>query len=283
MFPRKLSFPALALVLLAFAGIAHAADETRGSWTISKSDEPGKVMFGLMQGPPHHRWNSESDWALTAFTGLDLSPTKHDVKFAVVRDAGRFDCAGYLENGEGAGTFQFTANPEFLRGMSALGFNDIDAGKQMAMAVHDVSLDFARRMKALKLSRFDTDKLVAFRIFDVNEQFINALRAEGLAANDSDKLIAFRVHGVSPDQVRDLRKAGLKLSEDQLIAFRVHGVSPDFVTKVEELGYESPNPDQLISMKIFDVTPEFIADLRARGLKDLSIDKLVQLKVHGIE
>ncbi|HTU64978.1 MAG TPA: hypothetical protein VMF52_03420 [Steroidobacteraceae bacterium] len=283
MFARKLSFTALALVLVAIAGLARADDATRGSWTISQSEQAGKVMFALMQNRPRHRWNSESDWPLTAFTGLDVSPARHDVKFAVIRDAGRFDCSGYLEAGEGAGTFQFTANPDFVRDMAAIGFTDIDAEKQMAMAVHDVSVAFAREMKAQKLSRFDTDKLIAFRIFDVDSRFIRELRAEGLAANDADKLVAFRVHGVTPEIVRDLRKAGLQLTEDQLIAFRVHGVSPEFVSKVEELGYENPNPDQLVSMKIFGVTPEFITGLRARGLKDLTIDKLVQLKVHGID
>ena len=254
MFPRIVSFPALALILLAAAGAAHAED-FNGTWTIRPSEEAGQVYFGLQQHMHGGTSNNESDWLAGEFLGLDLATReRHDVEFSIARDAGRFECDGFIKEGTGAGVFHFTPNAGYAKEMAALGFNGIDDDKQFAMAVHDVSVEYAKEMKARNLHRLDTDKLLAFRIFRITDHFIREMRAEGLAANDADQLIAFKVHGVTPAMVHATKAAGLTPTEDQLIAMRIHGV-----------------------------TPEFIAGLKSRGMKDLTIDKLVNLRIHGIE
>jgi len=284
----KTRMTAIALVLCAFmlgyVQASHAAEEFKGNWTIRPSKQPGQVHFGLI----HHRHGgnsqSESDWPVGEFKGLDLASTpKRDVKFTITRDAGRFDCEGYLKDGEGAGIFHFVVDGQYPKAMSALGFSGIDEEIQFAMAVHDVSLDFAKTMKGEKLSGLDTDMLIAFRIHGVTPQFIREIRAAGLTTDDSDKLVAFRIHGVTPEMVREVRKSGLTVSEDELIAFRIHGVSPEFIAKVEKLGYAHLEPDQLVAMRIHGVTPEYIADMKARGLRNLTVDQLVNLRIHGID
>jgi len=301
---------AIALVC-ALALFATEAQPQNGSWTIQPSDEAGKVRFALIQHSKNHSNHHESDWLPNSFDGLDLSiKAKHEVKFTIRRDAGRFECEGYIDNGEGAGVFHFFPDGKYADGMTALGFS-VDPDKIFGMAVQDVSLDFAKEMKTAKLSNLDTDKLIAFRIFGVDTKFIREIRAEGLNTSDSDKLIAFRIHGVSPEMVRSVRAAGYSPDEDELIAmrihgatpewmaqlkkegydhielqkliaFRIHGVSPDFIEKVQSLGYKHPEPDQLIAMRIHGVTPEFISGLKSRGMKDLTIDQLVSLRIHGI-
>src|SRR6185295_11475912 len=207
----KTKLTAIALMLcafmLGFAPPARAAEEFKGNWTITSSRQPGQVHFGLI----HHRnggnSQSEMDWPVSEFQGLDLaSAAKRDVTFNITRDAGRFDCEGYLNGGEGAGIFRFTPNAQFPRSMSTLGFGGIDEEMQFAMAVHDVSLDFAKAIKAEKLSGLDTEMLIAFRIHGVTPQFIRDIRAAGLTTGDSDKLVAFRIHGVTPQFVREVQK-----------------------------------------------------------------------------
>ncbi len=289
-----------------------AAEAHSGDWTISKSDEPGKVEFSLIQH--HHGGTSqhESDWAMSSFQGVDFSKTgRQDVHFTIARDAGKIDCEGFLKDGEGAGIFHFQADPNYPREMEHLGF-PVDDEKQFAMAVQDVSLDFARQIKNEHLTSLDTDKLVAFRIFRVDPAFIEAIRAEGLNISDSDKLVAFRIHGVTPQMIRSLHQAGYKPDEDmliamrihgatpewmeqmkkrgydhvdleKLIAFRIHGVSPEFIEKLQSLGYSHPDPDELIAMRIHNVTPEYISDMRSRGMRNLSIDQLVSMRIQGID
>ena len=315
MSPKKLVAGIVACSIALVCALALFAAETNprsGSWAIQPSEEPGKVRFALFQHSKEHSSNHESDWDVKAFDGLDLSVAgKHDVKFTIRRDAGRFECEGYIENSEGAGVFHFFPDGKFIDNMSALGFS-VDSDKQFGMAIFDVSVDFAKEMKNLNLRNLDSDKLVAFRIFRVDTKFVKEIRAEGLNTDNSDKLVAFRIHGVSPEFVRSVRGAGYSPSEDdliamrihgatpewmaqlkkegydhielqKLIAFRIHGVSPEFIGKIEALGYKHPEPDQLIAMRIHGVTPEFISNMKSRGMKDLTIDQLVSLRIHGID
>jgi hypothetical protein len=290
----------------------HAAENRSGDWTISKSEEPGKVEFSLIEH--HHGGTSshQSDWPANSFQGVDFAKSgRQDVHFTIARDAGKIDCEGYLNNGEGAGLFHFQPDLNYAREMHAVGFS-IDDEKQFGMALQDVSLEFAKQMKNEHLSDLDADKLIAFRIFGVDSAFIEALRAEGLKISDSDKLVAFRIHGVTPQMVRSLHQAGYSPDEDtliamrihgatpewmaelkqrgydhidleKLIAFRIHGVSPEFIGKLQGLGYSHPDPDDLIAMRIHNVTPEYISEMKARGIHDLSIDQLVSMKIHGID
>jgi hypothetical protein len=314
MSPRKLvvSIVASCIALVCALGLFASGAQQNGSWTIQPSDEPGKVRFALLQHAKNHSNHHESDWSPNSFEGLDLSvKAKHEVKFTIRRDAGRFECEGYIADSEGAGIFHFFPDGKYAAGMSALGLS-VDPDKIFGMAIFDVSIDFAKEMKSLNLRNLDTDKLIAFRIFGVDTKFIKEIRAEGLNTSDSDKLVAFRIHGVSPEFVRSVRSAGYSPSEDdliamrihgatpewmaqlkkegydrielqKLIAFRIHGVSPEFIDKIESLGYKHPEPDQLIAMRIHGVTPEFISNLKSRGMKELTIDQLVSLRIHGID
>jgi hypothetical protein len=309
---RTLAYLVFASCVLLVAVKNRAADVRSGDWTIRKSDDAGKVEFSLIEH--HHGGTSshESDWPASSFQGVDFSKAgRQDVHFTITRDAGKIECEGFLNNGEGAGIFHFQPDANYPREMQALGFS-MDDEKQFSMAVMDVSLEFARQMKNEHLSGLDADKLIAFRIFHVDAAFIEALRAEGLKISDADKLVAFRIHGVSPEMVRSLHQAGYSPNEDtliamrihgatpewmaelkrrgydhvdmeKLIAFRIHGVSPEFIQKLQGLGYSHPDPDELIAMRIHNVTPEYISDMRARGIHDLSIDQLVSMRIHGID
>ena len=309
---QTLAFLVLASCLLFGVLKNHAAEARSGNWTLGKSDEPGKVEFSLIEH--HHGGTSshESDWSTALFVGVDFSrPGRQDVHFTIARDAGKIECAGFLNDGEGAGLFHFQADPNYPREMHTLGF-PVDDEKQFSMAVQDVSLEFARQMKNEHLDDLDTDKLIAFRIFNVNAAFIAELRAAGLKITDSDKLVAFRIHGVTPQMITSLKQAGYSPDEDtliamrihgatpewmaelkkrgydhvdleQLIAFRIHGVSPEFIEKVQGLGYKHPDPEELVTMRIHNVTPEYISNMRGRGMQNLSIEQLVNMRIHGID
>ena len=246
--------------------IAKAADSLSGSWTIQHSDEAGRVQFALIKNDRHGNSTHESDWPVSTFVGLDFSqPGKRDVHFTITRDAGRFDCEGYIRDGEGAGVFHFFAEPKYAAEMKSLGFDGVDADKQFTMAVMDVSADFAKQMKSEKLTGLDTDKLVAFRIFNVNAAFIDDLRKEGLSISDSDKLVAFRIHGVTPEMVRFLHQAGYQPDEDTLVAMRIHGATPEWMQQLKKDGYGKIDLEKLIAFRIHGVSPEFIEHLQQLG------------------
>jgi hypothetical protein len=241
-----------------------------GDWTISKSDEAGKVEFSLIEH--HHGGTSshQSDWSSSSFQGVDFSKSgRQDVHFTITRDAGKIDCEGFLNDGEGAGIFHFQPDPNYPLEMQSLGFS-IDDEKQFGMAVQDVSLDFAKQMKGEHLSNLDADKLIAFH--------------QAGYSPDEDTLIAMRIHGATPEWMAQLKQRGYDhIDLEKLIAFRIHGVSPEFIGKLQGLGYSHPDPDELIAMRIHNVTPEYISDMKSRGIHDLSIDQLVSMRIHGID
>src|SRR6266403_5202334 len=183
-------------------GVAKAlgSESQSGDWTIRRSEIPGRVEFSLMDSRAGRHFHTSSDWPASDFSGLDFSKSgRQQVHFTIARDAGKFECEGFLHDGEGAGLFHFIADAKYAQEMKALGFEGIDGEKQWAMAIHDVSLKFARDIKAQNLQGLDTDKLIAFKIHGVTPEFIAAIRAAGLSISDSDKLIAFRIHGVTPE------------------------------------------------------------------------------------
>ncbi len=161
---RTLAFLLFAICLLTVVVKSLAADVRNGRWTISKSKEPDKIDFSLIE---HHRGgdsSSESNWGTASFPGVDFSKSGlQDVRFTISRDAGKIECEGFLNNEEGAETFHFQPDPNYAREMQALGFL-VDEEKQYDMAVQDVSLEFAREMRDERLTSLDTDKLIAFRI-----------------------------------------------------------------------------------------------------------------------
>lgn len=203
---RTLALLVFALSVLPATVKNWAADLPSGEWAI-KADEPGKVDFSLTEHHQGGSFNDEDDWPMISFPGVDFSkPGRQDVHFTIARDAGKIECEGFLNNGEGTGTFHFHPDPNYALAMRQLDFS-IDEQKQYRMAVFDVSLEFARQMRAEHLTGLDADKLIAFRIHEVDSAFIAKLRAAGLKITDSDMLVDEAKPPVTKYDVRIVQRA----------------------------------------------------------------------------
>ena len=304
--------PPVFAVLALLPAIAAAAVQN-GTWSLGAADQPGNVEFSLQGAQGDGHFSTSSTWKLADLRGLDwASAGKHDVSFAIARDAGTIDCKGFVQDQRGAGLFTFQPNPQYHAEMAKLGF-DFEDKEQFSATIFDVSLDFARAMKSAavrgmdagKLIAFrihgvtpqlvhdlrgagleaaDAEKLIAFRIHGVTPEFVTGLHSAGIKVTDEDKLIAFRIHGVSPEFIRDLRTAGIDTTDpDKLIAFRIHGVSAEFAGEISHLGFPHAPPDQLIALRIHGVTPEYIEGLRSKGMQNLTLDQLISLRIHDID
>src|ERR1700728_2278975 len=275
--------PPVFAVLALLSPIAFGAVQNC-SWSLGPSDQPGSVEFSLQSSDGNDHYSTSSKWKLADLHGLDwAAAAKHDVSFAIARDAGTVDCKGFVQDQRGAGLFTFQPNPQYRPEMAKLGF-EFDDRELFSATLFDVSFDFARTMKSAAVRGLDAGKLLAFRIHGVTPQFVRDLRGAGLEAADAGKLIAFRIHGVTPEFVNELRGAGLKVTdEDKLVAFRIHGVSPEFAGQIGHLGFPHAPPDQLIALRIHGVTPEYIEGLRSKGMQNLTLDQLISLRIHGID
>ena len=147
---RTLAYLVFASCVLLIAVKNRAADARTGDWTMSKSEAAGKVEFSLIE---HHRGGTsshESDWPASSFQGVDFSKAgRQDVHFTIARDAGKIECEGFLNNGEGAGVFHFQPDASYPRETQALGFS-VDDEKQFILVFMMVPDKFA-----LELHGFD--------------------------------------------------------------------------------------------------------------------------------
>jgi hypothetical protein len=246
--------PPVFAVLALLSPIAFGAVQN-GSWSLGPSDQPESVEFSLQSSEGNDHYNSSSTWKLADLRGLDWAPAaKHDVSFAIARDAGTVDCKGFVQDQRGAGLFTFQPNPQYRPEMAKLGFE------------------------------FDDRELFSATLFDVSFDFARAMKSAAVRGLDAGKLLAFRIHGVTPQFVRDLRGAGLEAADaGKLIAFRIHGVSAEFAGQIGHLGFPHAPPDQLIALRIHGVTPEYIEGMRSKGMQNLTLDQLISLRIHGID
>src|SRR5262249_4974413 len=159
MSPKKLVAGIVASSIALVCALALFASETQpqnGSWTIQPSDEPGKVRFALLQHWKGHNSNHESDWSANVFEGLDLSVKgKRDVKFVIRRDAGRFECEGYIEDSEGAGVFHFLQEGRTGNGMRARALKT-DSENKRTMGRFDVGVVSQKERRGLTLKNPNT-------------------------------------------------------------------------------------------------------------------------------
>src|ERR1700756_1776613 len=108
-------FKAITAFTLLSAVVAGA--EQKGEWTIGPAASADKVRFSIHYSTgPGHDSNNSSDWAKSELPGVSFSnETRHDVQFAIERDAGKIDCHGFMEGANGAGLFHFTPHEQYIR------------------------------------------------------------------------------------------------------------------------------------------------------------------------
>ena len=131
---RREALQVYVLVAIALVGrldLSSGGRSQRGLDACTVRRKRGRWSFGLIEhrhgGSSHH----ESSLAAGSFCGArSFEGWSADVKFSITRDAGRFDCEGFVENGEGAGFFHFTADGKYQGELQSLGFGGVNEEKQ---------------------------------------------------------------------------------------------------------------------------------------------------------
>jgi len=242
--------------------------------------------LSLRRTRPGHDWNSSFPVALTDLKGLTAEQTRGaraDVRFDLVRDAGTIACEGRFDNGDGAGHFTFTPNPEYLEEMRKQGYDGIDEEKAFSLAMHDVSRQFIRDLTSLGYPRLSLDDLVNLRIHGAGPDFIRELQGLGYAHPSVDELVNLRIHGASPAYIRELKGLGYeRLAVDELVNLRIHGASAEFIRALKELGYEKLDPDGLVTCAFTAPARSSCATCARSDTGGSGRTRLVNMRIHGV-
>jgi hypothetical protein len=188
------------------------------------------------------------------------------VNFSLVREAGRIDCEGSFQNGNGSGTFRFTGNQSFVSAMRSRGF------------------DFQENSIARDGRLSEEDRLFAATTLNVTTALADDLSSAGFGKLQVDDLFKAAIFKVDGRFMREMKATGFpNLDMEDLVKARIFKIDADYVRQVSQMGFDKEPFESLVKMRIFKVTPEFVTEVRNEGLTDLSVEDVVKLRIFKID
>ena len=247
-----LAIAAAAAVLASGAGGAAAAAQIEGHWTAEAGTAAGSVHFTVSRTSGHGQSMNSSDVAASTLQGLDPG-ANGVVRFRMTREAGTFECEGWMKGGRGAGNLVFQPNAAFAQQLRQRGYAAPDDEDMFRYATADLTLAFVDEMRSL-----------------------------GFEREEIEQIRRMKTHGVTGRFVTEIRALGYTPEAEEIVRLVNHDVTPEFVREVRALGF-TPDLGEVVRMKNHDVTPEYIKKLRARGFEKITIGEAIRLKNHGLE
>ncbi len=250
---------AVFLTTLSVASACTAASSEWTGFTLEPTRDGSKLRATFRdndRGNDNHRWSA--DFRPSDLVGLDLALLRasgsRPLRFAIVREAGRLDCAGEGGGSYARGNCGFTPDASFLALLESRG-----------------------------IERPSRDEQFAMMAVDVRRQLIDSIGAARYPTPSVDNLIAASAVGVSSRYVQELAKLGYRpASIDDLVQFRALNITPDYIGGFARIGYRNMDPDDLVQLKALNVTPEYVTGFERAGYRNLPVDKLVELKALNI-
>jgi len=212
--------------------------------------------------------------------GFRASGTR-PLRFAIMREAGRVDCAGNGGQSHAEGNCSFTADPNFTQLLVSRGIGKPtreQAFGLMAVNVHRETVD------AVAAAHYPTpsiDDLMGLAALGVNGRYISELAKAGYRPNAIHTLIEFKALGISPEWIGGFARAGYaNMPAEDLVQLKALDITPDFITGFDQIGYRHLPVNTLVQLKALGITPEFVRS-KATVQHQLTVDELVQLKLFG--
>lgn len=231
----------------------------------------------------HNSWSS--DFAAAELAGLNPAQLRSNgpVRFALVREAGRMDCAGNGGDGEARGTCQFTPDAAFIDSLVRRGMKRPSEAQALSLMAVNVRREIVDALTAARYPMPSIDNLVALTAVGVTGPYIAGLAQAGYRPDDLDSLLQFKALDISPEWIRGFVQMGYdKLPADQLVQLKALDIDAPFVAGFERTGYGRLPADDLVQFKALGITPAFVDGFRKVGYARLGTDELVQLKALGI-
>ena len=278
---RRLSILLIAGGTILLAALLALGQEGRQEWKLARASGD-KVRLTLEQWKPGNHASTSTDVPFDRFRCLPPSifSSGGPAKFEYVQDAGRVICEGSFSRGQGAGTFTFAPDPDFVTDLKKLGYDVPTAEQLFSMLLMNVGVEFARSVRDAGLHA-STGQLIDMRIHGLSSDYIRETQRAGYRDFGPQDFIEMKIHGVQPPFLRDLKEAGYQLSAKQVVELRIHGVNSEFLQDMNDYGLQPKAPD-MVQLKIHGVSAEYLKGLRDAGYGDLSVDRIAELRIHGV-
>lgn len=255
------------------------------TFTLWSDGGPGRVQarFQNDRNGDDHQWSSS--FAESQLAGLDPAAFRgagaHQLRFAVIRESGRMDCAGTGGSSRASGQCNFAPASSFAARLATAGTPAPDASDWFSLFALDVRSSLIDALRAARYPAPTADQLIAMTAVGVSESYIRDLARHGYRPDTLDSLVEFKAVGVDPRWIGDLAAIGYsRLPNSDLMQLKALGVDAAYIRSFRAAGYDRLSTDDLVQMKALGVTADFARQIES-VMGRQSPDKLVQLKAVG--
>lgn len=176
------------------------------------------------------------------------------VRFALVREPGRLDCAGSGQDKRAKGTCRFTGDPAYAAFLVANG-----------------------------VRRPTEQELLTLTMVGAGRPLVEALRKGRYEMPSPSTLAGMTALNISPEYIREMAAHGYRPRRpEDFLPLKALNISPAYIRSLKSVGYDRVPVEELIQLKALGITADFIASYQRHGFKNLSVSRLVQLKALGL-
>ena len=229
----------------------------------------------------HSDWSS--DFRTAELVGLDLADFRatgtRPLRFAMIREAGRLDCAGHGGESYAAGNCSFTPDPGFTRLLESRGIGRPSREESFGLMAVNARRELIDAVAAARYPTPTVDNLMALSALGVDGAYISDMARAGYRPRTIDTLIEFKALAITPAWISDFVRIGYaNMPGDDLVQLKALNITPQFILGFDRIGYRHLPVDTLVQLKALSITPEFVQRVAAPGAGMPPIEKLVQLK-----
>lgn len=287
-----------------------------GEWTAHLSSKDGtRIQLNFTRrtekGGNNQNGNSYKLADLQGLSADILAPTRTDVSFKLVREAGTIVMEGYFQGGRGAGLWTFTPNPSFASAMASRGYANLSdedllrstfnglttkyadeikgAGYEgltfaqlMRASNHEITSDYVRELRNSGFGNLTLENVIRASNHDISAAYVKEVAAMGFGDQPLEKVIRLKNHDISPAYISELKAAGFEnLTLDEVIRMKNHDITADFVNQIKSEGFANVSTATIIRLKNHDVDRDFIQRAKAQGHVNATLEEIIRLKNHG--
>ena len=278
-------------LLLAFVSVTSACMAQTADW-VGFTLEPQRSDTTRIRASFHtdRDGRNENNWSSgfmpSDLVGLEVSSFhaagSRPIHFAIVREAGRLDCAGTGGGGYAHGNCRFTADPGFADMLARRGIGQPTRDEAFTL----VAIDAHRSMiDAVAAARYPTPKIddvIALSALGVDAGYVAEMSRAGYRPRTIHSLIEFKALGVTPQWIAGFARVGYaNLPGEDLVQLSALGITPDFIAGYQRIGYRDLPVDKLVELKALNITPEFVQSVVEAQKTTPPVSDLVEMKLFG--
>lgn len=285
------AFALIGALLLAFISISSACTAAQSEWihfTLEPSHRNADIIRADFRKEGNERGenNWSTDFRSSDFVGLDVAGFRgagsRPIRFAVIREAGRLDCAGHGSESYAAGNCSFTADPAFTQLLESRGIGRPTEEESFGLMAVNARRELIDAVAAARYPTPSINDLMALSALNVTGGYISEMSRAGYRPKSIDALIQFKALNITPEWIGGFVRIGYgNLPADQLVQLKALNITPEFIAGFDRIGYRHLPVDQLVQLKALDITPDFVQRVAAVDAGLPPVSKLVELKTFG--